>query len=336
MHISSLISRFLCKGVRSFASELLSWSTLALAATSVSSCQKEVACPGNVSETVNVKFMWDDSIQTLPEGMNIYFFPAGEHEKIWRFNIPSSDEGKVELPTGVYNVICCNADTRNIDFTEVNSFQTFSASTLISADAGETDEEPFARNPDMLYGGITENLRITECGIEYLTPGHTVKHCGEYLLRIWPEQIVSRYNVILRNVDNLSSVKSIKGSVKGMASGWNISSGKPIPPAARMSLPLKAVSEHEAFGTFLNFGASPECSQTLVLLFSLTDGTSVEFSGDISGQIANSSDPKNIDIIIDGLKVPDSGKDPIGGDSGLDVGVDGWSVVIINLSSDKT
>ncbi len=102
-----------------------------------------------------------------------------------------------------------------------------------------------------------------------------------------------------------------------MASGCNISSGQPLPPASKMEFQMEASSENEAYGSFLNFGAYPDVAQTLVISFSLSDGISVEFSGDVSDQIANSYDPKNIDIIINGLKVPDTGNDPIGGDSGV-------------------
>lgn len=309
----------------------------ALAALTIlaTGCQKDVTCPGNVTRKVNIRFMWEESVQTLPDGMNLYFFPAGEHENIWTFNIPSPTEGTVELPTGIYNVICYNSDTRGIDFTETHSFHSFSATTLYPEQSGQPSTVPTALIPDMLYGAITERLRVTECGIEYLTPDHTVKTCGEYLLRIWPQQMVSRYNVILKNVENLSAAKSIKGRICGMASGCNISSGQPLPPASKMEFQMEASSENEAYGSFLNFGAYPDVAQTLVISFSLSDGTSVEFSGDVSDQIANSYDPKNIDIIINGLKVPDTGNDPIGGDSGLDVGIDGWSVVIIDLSSEK-
>ena len=53
-------------------------------------------------------------------------------------------------------------------------------------------------------------------------------------------------------------------------------------------------------------------------------------------QIVNSPDHHNVTIVIDGLEIPDgeTPKPPIG-EGDLDVGVDGWTVIIIDINTEN-
>ena len=231
------------------------------------------------------------------------------------------------LPTGEYQVLAYNADTRVIDFTHTDSFADYSATTL---DASGIQ----AARPDMLYCAAVARLRVTECGIEYLQPDQTVKSCGEYLMRMWPRRLTPRYNVFLEEAEHLSAVRSVRASLGGMACGCVLSTGDRFGPAVGIDFGMTVLSDDKAEGTFLNFGAFPGSCQTLELTFLLADGTEVRYSTDVTDQIKNSSPTEDVDIIVKGIVIPGTGDEPVGGDSGLDVDVDGWDVIIIDINTD--
>lgn len=293
-------------------------------------CQKELVWPGGSVKTLHVAFMWEeDELESgkEPDGMMLYFFPLGETGQRWVFNIPSAEGGEVELPTGEYQVLARNADTRYIDYTHTDSYDSFAATTLTASGAT-------ASIPDELYGAAIGRLRVTECGIEYLLPDGAEKSCGQYLMRMWPRRLTARYNVYAEECEGLSDVRSVRASLSGMACGCLLSAGDPLAPAVDMGFGMSVTSDSEAQGSFLNFRAFPGDVQTLELTFTLADGRGVRWRTDVSDQIANSPTPGNVDIRVKGIIIPPEGEDPIGGDTGLDVGVDGWDVVIIDLTTD--
>ncbi len=84
-------------------------------------------------------------------------------------------------------------------------------------------------------------------------------------------------------------------------------------------------------GCLRSFGTTAGSSNILKLLIGLSDGTAVEISRDVSRQIMNNEDSRNVLIILKGLDIPDSGQLP---PIGSDVDVDGWTVVTIDISSE--
>ncbi len=86
-------------------------------------------------------------------------------------------------------------------------------------------------------------------------------------------------------------------------------------------------------GKTVAFGrsASESARQYLYLVTVLADGSVASYRYDVSDQVVNSPDKRNVKIIIDGLELPDV--KPIVPDdptTDFDVAVNDWETIIIN------
>lgn len=89
----------------------------------------------------------------------------------------------------------------------------------------------------------------------------------------------------------------------------------------------------EISGKTAAFGrsASESARQYLYLVTVLADGSVASYCYDVSEQVVNSPDKRNVEIIIDGLELPDV--KPIVPDdptTDFDVAVNDWETIIIN------
>ena len=75
---------------------LLSVCVLAMALILQSCRHSAIICPDGGGRVIDVRFMWDDAPDAMPDGMTLYFFPVNSDGNIWRFDIAGRDGGKVE------------------------------------------------------------------------------------------------------------------------------------------------------------------------------------------------------------------------------------------------
>lgn len=297
---------------------------------------KEIVCGEDVMRTITVLFNWENAPEASPEGMTLYFFPTKSSGRIWRFDIAGPKGGEVEIPSGSYRLLAFNNDARPVNFTFTSAFDTFSATT--SAAAGSTAELPTIKMPEPLYAGTVNDLEITLCGVRY-TPYNatTVKECGKSLVRCSPSPRTCKYNVIVEDIENFDRVTGATAAVTGMAESVTLASDMLKEPSVAIPFKMSATGNNTLEGKLLTFGALDSSAQTLLITATLADGTTIRASHDVSDQILNSPDRRNVTIIVKGLKIPPPEKpdDPVGGDGNLDVDVAGWTVIEIDLSSDK-
>lgn len=292
---------------------------------------KEIVCPASIEREVNVLFEWDNAPEADPEGMTLCFFPADNTEgRIWRFDIAGRDGGKVLLPAGTYSMLAFNNDTRNIDFENINSFVGYTAFSALSSGNA-------TRIPDMLWRAVVTTLQVTPCGVVYTQGDGTTKECGNYLVRAHPEVCVSKYRVIITGIDDISRIKSVSALLSGLDSGVRLYDISPAGQPCGVPFSMSVTGEGTLEGSLRGFSTAFGQTQVLSLRILLNDGTVVSASYNVSEQILNNPNPRDVTILITGpaLPGPDTPPEPEGpGDSGLDVGVDGWAVVIIDLTTD--
>lgn len=304
---------------------------LLIAATVASSCShKDILCPGKEERRIHVLFEWDNAPDASPAGMTVYFYPRSQGGQIWRFDIVGRSGGEVAIPVGRYTMIAFNNDLAGIRFSGLESASTPEASPKLNSSgvSGSTGQ---------LYSGAIMDLEVTICGVTYRRPDGTVKECGQGLLRCSPTPLSSRYNVTVRNISGLQHVRSASAIITAPASGVNLSTA--IFSSAKCSL-----------GAQMNISSADStlrCSATalqpalnlqdavLTLQITRTDGKKLSKAFNVTDQILSSPDIRNINILIDSLNIPDgdvpSPPSGDGDDVGIEVGVDGWSDIIIDI-----
>ncbi len=294
-------------------------------ACSMCSCRhKAIDAPYGAERVLNLTFEWEDAAADLPEGMAVLFYPLESGSLMWSFELAGCDGGKVSVPTGCYAVIAYSNDSRYIDFTGTDSPASFEASAWFMSDG-------LRRSPDRFYSARVERLEVTPCGVRYVDDSGQWKDCGMYRVRMYPDLMTVNYTVRVEDVKGLSRVRSVRASLSGLDGGCNLWTGTPIAGASAVDFSMAAAGNDVLEGCLRSFGTTVGCGNILKLLIGLSDGTAVEISRDVSRQIMNNKDCRNVLIILKGLDIPDSGQLP---PIGSDVDVDGWTVVTIDISSE--
>ncbi len=304
---------------------ILSWLT--------SCSHKDILCYGNDPVPMTVRFMWDNAPSANPDGMTLYFFPISDGTRIWRFDISGRDGGSVELPLGAYRFLAFNNDLSGIDFSGQDEY------SHLTATARKSLVADLIRPTGMLYGGSADYLEVTPCGIIYTARDGIVKECRQGLLRCYTDSLNCVYNVVLSGCKGLENMRSATCYLNGIASSLLVTSDHPEGEPATTAFILERMDGSEATvlkgsTTVFGFVDSPSPCVTLTLAVVRTDGTSVKKSFDVTEQVINSSNPHNVYIKLNGIEIPDGDiPDNPGGDVGIEVGVDGWQVIEIDIGS---
>lgn len=296
-----------------------------LATVSATSCRhKDIECPGT-TQGIHVLFEWDRSVGAQVAGMTLYFYPLDSHSRTWRFDITGRDGGHVELPPGRYRLIACNNDLPGIALEDTGTPE-----SIIAAARRQTDPGVYTTT-GMLYGGTVQDLEVTPCGVRYVTESGTVKECGQGLVRCHPDSLATQYTVILRNVNGMRHVRSanaiLKGTRRAIYLGSHIPTDTPTALAMRMDLDNSNALMTAGGCAFAPLDAA-QAHYTLSLQVVKTNGKGMARDIEVRPGDLNCITGHNVIITIDGIEIPDDSPGDIGG---IDVGVDGWDVVNIDV-----
>lgn len=324
------------------------WTALSLfALCTLSSCinDSEENCPDSYSFIIESN--WTDCPEASPEGMAYMFFPS-DGSTPWRFDFPGRTAGKVNMRIGEYKVLSFNDDTYNILFRGDDSYSSFELYTpeskmLKSIPKSEWNKLfPESRNvpvvdcPDMVWGSAYYSFSLLYDGIRY-TPSSSyltdVKpiYSPKFLLIIKQHQITPRYTYTIKDVKNLSGVKSMSAALSGMAGSMLLASGKRGNYPSTIAVNATSTDSTTISGNFCTFGVpqKPTTKNILSLFVVLKDGHQYCYQFDVTGQIRSAPDPMNVNLLLKNLilEKPESGSS-----TGFDVNVDGWETIIVNIT----
>ncbi len=299
----------------------------------VQSCrQKELIYPDpeDFDGCINVRFEWDDAPDANPEGMTLYFFPVDSRSRIWRFDIAGRNGGTVELPYGNYTLLAYNNDLPDIYFTDIQHFEAFTANA-------RTRNDSLAYAPGMLYCGIVNQIHIRNDGCEYSNQDGAVVGSKDYVVKCSPISLCSCYTIEIRGVTVNEHLRSATATLYGLAPSVRLyddnSYGNPIGIITELET---ADSSNTLKGVFHAFGTAPGINDfRLTATIQNDEGKYYSKNFDVTSQILNCSDKKNVLIIVEGIKFPDDVKPPSSSDVGMEVDVDGWKEINIDLSSEN-
>lgn len=308
-----------------------------LVAMTLCSCIYEYpdkSCFESHDKGMSVLFDWTGTPAQRPEGMTVMFYPADGGDS-FSYNLGCGG-GTVSLPHGLYDAVAYNNDSPSVIVISDGHFGTLAFTTrpgritdgVGMAYAGamppvtreESRGQTVMRQPDMFYSAVS--------------PG-VVSDAGNTVI-MKPRCIVARYRIKVRDVVNPGSATRMSVSLSGLAGQYHAASG-----IARDEVPVivPATVSHDGDGGFsgsmLTFGRAPTAGVNMLRLYVwLADGQKKVFEWDVARQILDASDPMDVTIVVGGVQLPDVSPDtPPGSGSGMEVDVDNWDIVDIELST---
>lgn len=286
----------------------------------------QLPMPNGVAATV--KFHWIDAYESKPEGMMLFLYPTGENAgNPWMF-VMGLDGGVINVAPGEYHVVAHNNDTAAQLFSDSDIYDAYKCTTrnctvyeYLSA-SRSTSGDNVRIQPDPMWTTDIPTVTIANNDTIYLPISQATCH----------------YTCDISNVKNMGSVARMCGTVSGLASEFSFCANAAYGTVATVPCAFAAVSDNQIGSSLTCFGRLdiPGVPCIMRLYAWLQDGNKIEYDFNVTDIVDDAPDPKNVHIHIDGFEFPEveapNPDNPEAG-GGLDVDVDNWIVVDIDLTN---
>lgn len=299
---------------------------------------KDILSLEGVTREIDVAFDWHNSTQAEVDGMTVYCYSLDEGGEDWRFELAGSRGGKIELPPGHYRVVAYNNDLPGVIMTRTDSYYT------ITANARQNTASTYMQT-GMMYLAEIPDLTVKPCGISYIDVEGRRTSGPDKAMVCCPDSLSTLYDVCFKNIRGLDNVASAGFMLEGIASQKKLCDGDCQGAKADVQSSLSVKYDNTGHGdsednclvgTLTGFGISPVNPAIYITVrVKLSDGTTVEKRIDVTGQVTQAPDRHHVMIVIDGLELPDMPVTPPDPDQdvGMDVEVDGWTVIEIDYET---
>lgn len=296
-----------------------------LTALIFTSCNHKEFCYEHTYK-VRIVFDWRNAPDANPKSMNAHHFDTNGSIAPQRFSFGGRDGGYITTQPGIYSGIAFNDDiihwasvrnTGNIGSYEILTNDAVSLTSLGISTANlprlrGTEDERMATTPEMLWCNRQDNIDIS------------FLH-GEKVITYYPEEAVCHYTVTVLDVEGFEYLggRNVDATLTGMAEGFMPYPHLPSPTKVSHPYVLSSTAVPNAlYSEFLTFGVPTNSDHKhYVTLYTIyANGEGEYHSYDVTDQVRKAPDPKHVDIVIRGLKIPM----PIGGGGGVDVSVNEW------------
>lgn len=278
---------------------------------------------------------WNAAPEADPEGMAYLFYPENSIEP-WRFDFPGREAGKVRLPEGRYSFIMFNDDTSSIEFID-GDHGSLSATTKEVTIGFDPNVGEIRATPDMMWADASRTVQLGINSLTYASSEYAgdieIIQSPNMRMITHPVQIVSRYTLCVKHIENISGSVCAKGLLTGMSSGINLRDNTHSEERVSLPFDLTLSADSSLNAEILTFGIprhtdSTDFKSSILLFFKLSDGNTVKYEFDRTGEILSAPDPLNVKLTIDSINLPYA--PPIEGNSGFAPSVAGWTTVIVN------
>lgn len=303
----------------------------ALLAAMTSCDHKDLCYTHPHNSNVTIHFDWSGYPGQRPATMSVYAYPQGGGEAI-RYDLDADEGGEITLPLATYDILCVNPAGDYTRLRGEDAHTTLEAYTRegsplehlgrsSSAGApraeGAEDEDVFV-TPDFLFHDMQRDIAIDNPQ-------------GDYSVTFTPEDLLCNYSFEINNVENLKYVSMTCGTLSGMAPSMLVTTQKLNSTPATVPFPATSDAVSRITGRFRTFG---HCSDDLtarhiLMIYNvLADGSGHYSQVDVTDQVHNATDPKNVHIIVnDGMSLPK----PLDEEGGFHPTVNDWEEVIIPI-----
>jgi hypothetical protein len=287
---------------------------------------------------LHVVYDWQKAPEADPEIMMLYFYKMDDDAASpYIYSFKDCKGGTIELPNGTYRVITYNGNSDAVFSSYTDSFSghllyTREAS-IIEPSTGYSGYS--SSNVPRTPQSANEPVRITGDQMwAYVEVGIVVdiNEDEEQTITLYPEEVACHYTYEIRNVENLTYAVRMNAALTGMSGVYYPAQMETDDTPTTLTLESYwSLDTNRIFGEFYTFGRCDVASvlNQMELYVWSSDGaqhaygtTGNDAHFDVTDQVVNAPDPRNVHIIIDGLTLykPENGGD--GG--GYDITVDNW------------
>ncbi|MDE7449955.1 MAG: DUF5119 domain-containing protein [Paramuribaculum sp.] len=292
--------------------------------------------PKIIADNVDVVFDWSKVPDAKASSMILYLYPESHDVMNYWFN--NSKGGIIRTYSGKHTAVChsnddpyihCLRNQNSHDEIEIYTDETAllvgqGISTKGIPRAEGTEDEPLRVTPSMIYGDQRRDISFKATS-------------DRQTLTFYPEELVCHYTVEFVNVENIQSADlRIDATISSLAGGYYPGLMKPNSEVVSHTFTLTPDIEHSSMHSeFLTFGVPDGESRPhkISLYIALRNRTGNFYTFDVSDQVNTAPDPRNVNIRIYGLKLPELPPDPPTPpeQGGLSVEVDTWDTIHLDI-----
>lgn len=292
--------------------------------------------PTTIADNVEIIFDWSKAPDTKASSMVLYLYP--DSRDMMNYWFTNRDGGIIRSYAGKHTAICHSNDDpyghhlRNTDSHGEFEIYTEGTSVLIGQGisargiprAEGTEDEPLrVTPPSMIYGAMdTEiNLRVSAL---------------PQSITFYPEELACRYSVKFVDVENLKNADlRIDATLSSLAGGYYPGRMSPTSEAVSHTITLTPNDDLTSLSAeFFTFGtpAGEDLPHKLCVYIALKDRSGSYYTFDVTDQINNAPDPRNVSIKIHGLKLPELPDDPPSPpEGGVSIEIDSWEAFYFDV-----
>lgn len=287
----------------------------------LSGCKNKELCPQCEQEAgVEIKFDWSN-IKKIPEGMTVLFYNM-QNELVYTLNnVPTAGE-MIHINAGTYRVACYNNDSEYVQWHDIPNMDSLYVETRESDALTVSDKlsnQDLVENPDYIFGDIIQKKEL----LAYSNQTQIVV--------LKPKSLLCHYTYSINNIVNAAYIEKTSATLSGLSQRYYLS--HPEHQIGTIIMPFEdnqnLDKQHMCIGSMLNFGESSMLNNhNYLTLYIWSKGGNFRATFDVTNQVMNAPDPKNVHIVIDTkLVVPP----PISGGDGLEPTVDEWEDVYYDI-----
>lgn len=292
--------------------------------------------PSTIAGNVRVIFDWSKAPDTQASTMGLYLY-SEEHDVMdYWFNNPDGDF--IMCYGGRQTAVCHSNNDPYIHLVRNqhshNDIEIFTDETAVLVGQGistrgiprakGTEDEPLRVTPSMIYGTQTREINLRATNLPQT-------------ITLYPEELICRYSVEFENVENLQSADlRIDATISSLAGGYYPGRMTPTSEAVSHTFTLTADEQINSLKSeFLTFGLpdGEKLPHKISLYIALRNRSGAFYTFDVTDQVNEAPDPRNVSIKIHGLKLPDIPDDPPppSEEGGMSVEIDSWDTYHFDL-----
>ncbi len=276
---------------------------------------------------VRVDYEWDNNELFRPDGLaNLFYLSDSDQGNYWRSDF-RPEGGNLRLPAGQYNVVAFNNDTENILFSGIDHLEQLTFSTpILDTSSIPEDQLPFPpqklyTQPDRMWASLRKGVQVDNT-LELQS------------LVLKPKRITREFHIEMTDIGNLESALHYYACLSDLTSSFKADEMMQTGPSVTMGNFMHPIGGSSLSSTITSFGVNKNSSeQHLAIYMWLSDGERKVYLYNVTDQIHEAPDSMNIQIKVKGPILPEiiPGEGESGGTGGMDVGVDNWDFIDIEL-----
>lgn len=254
---------------------------------------------------VEVAFDWSKAPQAKVASMRVFLYPE-DGGKVMTYEFANMQGGPVMLPEGNYRAICINSDTEALLYKNIHTYEEFMVSTPVGLVNGMVFSALQMKKKAVAYSVQTSPDDFYS---DNLSSVHIRSASGKQRIVFYPEMAFCRYRIKMINVINLQHVYlgSVTGGLSGLSEVFYV--GRNVIDNDRAIVPfnMKRRGDSTLTASFFALGQSKYDDEHKVAIHvRLQDGSEKCYVFDVTQQIHEAPDPRNVLILLDGMVIPDT------------------------------